>query len=408
MRSQLGLVDRLDAHYQQLKPGRIGVAVSGGSDSLALLHAAAAWGRAEVDAVTVDHGLRPEAEKEAEYVAGVCDGLGLSHSVLRWDGWDGKGNLQDHARKNRYSLIAEWAEARGLASVALGHTMDDQAETFLMRLARRSGVDGLGVMRSTFSRYGMRFDRPLLMEKREDLRAYLSDLGVAWVEDPSNEDDSFDRVKARNALETLGIDAEVLFDVSLNLRAASDALSWTARNFACDHVKTVSGDLIFDRARLNRLPSELHRRLLSGALQWVASATYPPRRDALIDAEIACHSPQNVSLHGCLVLVSDMTVRVVREHAAVARLTGPTDRLWDERWILDGPHAPDLEIRALGEALKDCPGWRDTRLPRASLIASPAIWRGNALVAAPVAGLHEGWVAKTRELADFASALISH
>ncbi len=408
MRSETGLVERLSDHFHPLKPDLIGIAVSGGSDSLALLHAAVAWDGPGIEAVTVDHGLRAEAAGEARHVADLCEGLGVPHQVLQWDGWDGKGNLQDHARKNRYSLIADWALGRGLDAVALGHTMDDQAETFLMRLSRRSGVDGLGTMKSTFSRYGMRFDRPFLMERRDGLRAYLSERNVTWVEDPSNEDESFDRVKARNALETLGIDTEVLFDVSQNLRAASTALGLTASQFAQDHGRVVSGDLIFDRARLNRLPPELRRRILAGALKWVASAEYPPRRDALDDVEIACRIPKNMTLHGCQVLISDMTVRIVREHAAVASLRCSTDQIWDARWVFDGPHAPNLEIRALGDAVMACPGWRETGMPRASLLASPAVFRGDSLVAAPVAGLNEGWTAKTRDLADFGGALIAH
>jgi tRNA(Ile)-lysidine synthase len=108
------------------------------------------------------------------------------------------------------------------------------------------------------------------------------------------------------------------------------------------------------------------------------------------------------------VTVSDMTVRVAREHAAVAGLRGPTDAPWDRRWHLAGPHAPDLELRALGEAVRDCPDWRATGLPRATLLASPAVWRGAALVAAPVAGLANGWTADTGGAADFAAFLISH
>jgi tRNA(Ile)-lysidine synthase len=408
VRSEAGLVEHLSAHFHELKPDLIGVAVSGGSDSLALLYAAVAWGGPAVEAVTVDHGLRPEAAGEARHVADLCEGLGVPHHVLCWDGWDGKGNLQDHARKNRYSLIADLARDRGLDAVALGHTMDDQAETFLMRLSRRAGVDGLGTMASSFDRYGVRFDRPFLMERRADLRAYLEAQGVKWVDDPSNEDEGFDRVKARKALETLGIDAVVLFDVSQNMRAASNALGHFAWQFALDHARVVEGDVIFDRARLNRLPPELHRRLLAGALKWVASAEYPPRRDALIDVEAACYLPKNATLHGCRILVSDMTVRVVREHAAVASLRCATDQIWDNRWLLEGPNGPDLEIRALGDAVMSCPDWRDTGMPRASLLASPAVFRGETLVAAPVAGLTEGWTAKTRDLADFGSALIAH
>jgi tRNA(Ile)-lysidine synthase len=344
-------------------------------------------------------------------VARLCEGLGIPHSVLRWEGWDGRGNLQDHARQNRYALIAGWAKARGLPSVALGHTMDDQAETLLMRLAREAGVEGLASMRLVFEREGARFDRPFLFDRRADLRAYLEAKGVAWVEDPSNEDESFGRVRARKALaalEPLGIGTEELLRVALNLRDASDALGQAASDFARAKAKAAGGDLIFDRTALRRQPAEIARRLLGHALMFVGSADYPPRREPLEKVMEHLRATGNTTLHGCLVTVSDMTVRVAREHAAVAGLRGPTDAPWDRRWRLAGPHAPDLELRALGEAVRECPDWRATGLPRATLLASPAVWRGDRLVAAPVAGLSNSWTADTGGAADFAAFLISH
>lgn len=410
MRSEGGLIERLERHYARLSPDRIGVAVSGGSDSLALLHAAQACG-VGVEAVTVDHGLRPEAADEARHVGTICRGLGVPLTVLRWDGWDGKGNLQDQARRTRYTMIADWARGRGLPSVALGHTMDDQAETFLMRLARESGVDGLARMRGTFERAGQRFDRPFLFDRREDLRAYLSGKAVRWIDDPSNEDPAFERVRARRtlaALEPLGIGAGTLFGVSGALRDASDALSRAAADFARAKVRSAGGDLVFDRSELRRQPDEIRRRLLAQGLRFVASAGYPPRRHALEDVLFHVMAGTNTTLHGCRVMVSDMTVRITREHAAVATLCAPTDALWDGRWRLEGPHAAGLEIRALGEAVRDCPGWRETGLPRATLLASPAVWQGGTLIAAPVAGLENGWSAVAPGSADFAAFLIAH
>ena len=403
-------VARIRTHYARLSPDRIGVAVSGGSDSLALLHAARA-ASLSVDAVTVDHGLRPGSAAEAAKVADLCRGLDVHHTVLRWDSWDGTGNVQDKARHARYALIADWARARGLASVALGHTMDDQAETFLMRLAREAGIDGLARMNATFERAGQRFDRPFLPLRRADLRDYLTGLGVAWLDDPSNDDDAFDRVKARRALaalEPLGIGAGTLFAVSGAMQDARAALSRLAADFARTRVRSAGGDLIFDRPALRGQPFEIQRRLVGQALRFVASADYPPRRQPLDEVLRHIEAGGNTVLHGCRVMVSDMTLRIAREHAAVSALAGPTDAAWDSRWRLDGPHAPDLEVRALGAALPDCPGWRETGLPRASLLASPAVWRGEELIAAPVAGLAEGWRATAPGVADFVAFLISH
>jgi tRNA(Ile)-lysidine synthase len=280
-----------------------------------------------------------------------------------------------------------------------------------MRLAREAGVEGLASMRLVFEREGVRFDRPFLFDRRADLRAYLTSLGVRWIEDPSNEDESFGRVRARRALESLaplGIEAEALFRVALNLRDASDALGQMASDFARSKVKAAGGDLIFDRTALRRLPAEIARRLVGHALMFVASAGYPPRREPLEGVMEHLRATGSVTLHGCLVTVSDMTVRIAREHAAVAGLRGPTQAMWDRRWRLTGPHEAGLEVRALGEAVRACPDWRTTALPRASLLASPSVWRGDVLVAAPVAGMGNGWTAEAPGAADFAAALISH
>ena len=403
------LIDRIDGAFGgEKRPRKIGVAVSGGSDSLALLHLLHDWGQVPLSAATVDHGLRPEAADEAAKVAEICETLGVPHQILCWQGWDGKGNLQDQARQNRYSLLADWATAQDCDTVVLGHTMDDQAETFLMRLSRASGIDALSGMESRIWRNDQRFDRPLLGVRRQELKDYLTKRGVAWIDDPSNEDDRFDRIKARRAiahLEEAGLSPEDITHSMINLSLAAMELRERAREIAQKVCREVSGDLIFDRAAFRRLNPDMQFRLLSKALMLVSSEPYPPRRDAMYDAEAAIYAARNHTLHGCLILTSDMAVRITREFKAVERHVTATDTWWDARWHLDGPHAPGLEIRALGEAVKDTP-WRETGMPRQSLLASPAIWRGETLIAAPVAGLSGGWTAQATGRGKFADFLL--
>ncbi len=405
------LIDAIDARFGDPRaPRKVGVAVSGGSDSLALLRLLAEWGRADhLAAATVDHGLRPEAADEARAVAEICDDLGIPHEILTWGAWDGRGNLQDQARRTRYSLLAGWARRAGVETVAIGHTLDDDAETFLMRVAREAGLDGLSGMAPVFWRHEMRFDRPLLTERREDLRAYLSDKGIRWIDDPSNEDTGFTRVNARaalKALEPIGITAEEIGGVITNLSLARMALDEHIRTIAARVVREASGDLIFDRSELMRQSPEVIRKLLASALRWVSGEEYPPRRDALSELEAAIYAGRTGTLHGCLVATTDMTIRVAREPAAAARSSGATSEIWDGRWRIDGPHAPGLEVRALGDAIVDTP-WRDMKMPRRSLLASPAIWEGDRLVAAPVAGLENGWRAFATGRGTFAAFLLS-
>jgi tRNA(Ile)-lysidine synthase len=289
--------------------------------------------------------------------------------------------------------------------------MDDQAETFLMRLAREAGVDGLAAMDHRFSRDGMAFWRPAMMLQRAELRAFLTRHGLGWRDDPSNEDDAFDRVKARRALAALaplGIDAHRLMGVAVNLSAARSALERTTWEAARRIAREDTGDITIDRDAFLALPWEIQRRLLAAALVWVSGAEYAPRRDALADLAASILRGDTHTLAGCLFRADDKAVRIAREYNAVRDLSAPLDQPWDGRWRLVGPGA-GREIRALGEAIKSCPDWRTSGLPRASLMASPAVWDGDRLVAAPLAGLANGYSATIdHPKGDFLTSVLSH
>lgn len=401
--------------FEHTQARRIGVAVSGGSDSLALLHLVCNWALThgvKVHAATVDHGLRSEAPSEAAYVAQICEGLGVSHTILCWTDWDKSGNLQAEARAARYRLLADWAKSRNLESVLLGHTMDDQAETLLMRLARGAGVDGLSAMAARFTRAGQTFGRPLLDVRRQDLRKFLNARDVAWIDDPSNTDPAYDRVRVRAALATLGeigLDAPVLSRVSQNLAESRDALRWQVAQIAKDTVTTDRGDIIVSLSDITAYPDEILRRLMSEALMWVSGASYVPRGRAMTRLVAALRAGRGETLHGCLVRVSHGKCRISREWAAVARVVscGPMDQeiVWDRRWHVTGPWQEGLQVRALSEqGILQVPDWRNCGLPRQSLLASPSVWYGETLVSAPLAGWEQGWRAEiSPERANFLS-----
>lgn len=407
------LLHVVDTVFPGGPPPRVGVAVSGGGDSMALLHVAWRWAQQtghQVEAVTVDHGLRPAAADEARAVAASCARLGVPHSILRWDG-SKTGNTMAAARSARYRLIADWARARDVGGVMLGHTANDVAETFLMRLGRKAGVDGLAAMDVTFERHGITWARPFWKRQREALRAYLWRHGVDWVEDPTNDDAAFDRTRARAALEALaplGIDVEGLKETAHALRMARSALEHYTAEAAGKHVVEHNGDLLIPLGARPPLHPEIERRLISKGLQWVASEPYAPRRSVLynLDAGLADDGSRHTAA-GCLVTQEPGRVlRISREYEAVKTTRCATTEIWDNRWKLDGPHDPGLEIRALGRAVKDCPEWRNAELPRRSLMASPAVWKGDELIAAPLAGNNPDWTA--RIVTSFPSYLLSH
>ncbi|MEO1492883.1 MAG: tRNA lysidine(34) synthetase TilS, partial [Pseudomonadota bacterium] len=231
----------------------VGVAVSGGSDSMALLALLHRWadGRdVRISAATVDHGLRVEARAEAERVAAFCASRGIRHEILTLGDLSGPGNLSARARDARYAALTAHFLPQGCVTdapyetsadavgcvrdaplVLLGHTMDDQAETVLMRLARGSGAEGLSAMAPERHAHGIRWVRPLLALRRDALRDWLRAEGIAWIDDPTNADPRYDRVKARRALEALtplGLTAEGVADTAARLARQSEVLRTAA------------------------------------------------------------------------------------------------------------------------------------------------------------------------------------
>lgn len=406
------------AHFGGTPPVRLGVAVSGGSDSLALLHFLNDWrgaGGPALRVATVDHGLRPEAAVEAADVARLCAALGLAHDTLHWAGRAARGNLPDQARRARYRLLGDWARRHDLTDVAIGHTEDDLAETFLMRLARGAGVDGLAAMRARWQADGITFHRPILTLGRKHLRDMLRNRGVRWVDDPTNIDPAYLRPQVRAALAALaplGLDSPTLAATARRLAGARAALGACARSAAERITSVENGDLLWRRDDFAHLPNETARRLLLAGLAWMTGQHYSPRGAAMTAFLEAARTGRRMTLQGCVLSASSTHLRLTREYRAVARLCVASSAVWDGRWraiaATDGP--AHVTIAALGAVgLRACPDWRAGGLPHASALASPALWRGNTLIAAPLAGWPNGWrMQPLQDLAHYLDSPIFH
>jgi len=425
------LTDRFAARMGALLgpdfPKDIALAVSGGGDSMVMLALSHEWARpmgVGLWVVTVDHGIRPESADEAAMVAAECAALGHPHATLRWH-WDGQGNLQDAARRARLALIDRWRG--GLAHVLFAHTQDDVAETFLMRLARGSGVEGLSAMAerrlvraqggdvATLSDAevtqtappppapqgaapGFQVIRPLLGEGRAGLRHFAQTLNLPFVDDPSNADPRFDRARARAALAQLGIDAADIAATARRLARARDALAARARSVAEEVARADDlGVLRFDRDGFADVERDTQLRLLAAGLQWVAGAEYRPRAaplEALLDRALAGGGG---TLHGAQVEVTRAHIEIFREYAALAGLDVPGGiaTLWDGRWRIHGAGLAGMRVRALGDA-----GWAQLPVPRpeaprhAIARTMPAVFVGERLVACPAAGFGSGVTAE--------------
>jgi tRNA(Ile)-lysidine synthase len=255
---------RFAADLDALVPAgdRLGLAVSGGPDSLALLLLATAVRPGKVEAATVDHVLRAESRAEAEGVGVICKRLGVPHHILTVE-WDERpsANIQARAREARYFLLDEWALRRELRSIATAHHADDQAETLLMRLARGAGLSGLvGTRKRRLLDGGVQLVRPLLGWRRSELAEIVAGSGLTPVDDPANRDPRHDRTRFRGLLnDAEWADVDRLAASAAWLAEADEALVWMTTALATSRIAPDGEALTLDA---EGLPRELQRRLL--------------------------------------------------------------------------------------------------------------------------------------------------
>jgi tRNA(Ile)-lysidine synthase len=255
------------------------LAVSGGPDSVALMWLAARWRRAlkqgpRLIAVTVDHGLRAEAAREAREVKRLAGTLDLPHRTLRWTGSKPNAGLPEAAREARYRLLAKAARASGATHVLTAHTRDDQAETLLMRLLRGSGIAGLAAMARETEREGVQLARPLLAIPKARLVATLEKARIGYAVDPTNDDTAFTRPRLRTLMPALaaeGGDPRTLARLAARLARANAAVEVLADG-AERYLALRDGNAArpgFDGGAFVALPEEIRLRLLKRAIDRV-------------------------------------------------------------------------------------------------------------------------------------------
>ncbi len=296
--------------------GAIVVAVSGGGDSIALMHLLKDFARASKRpspiVLTVDHGLRKHSARDAKQVATWARQAGLTAHVLTWRGVKPKSGVEAAARMARYKLMGDWLAKKKITTLHVGHTRDDQAETFLLRLARGSGLDGLAAMQpnSPWPRegYDLTVSRPLLDIGRADLRAHLTAKGHAWLEDPMNQDTSFDRVKIRKAQDALagaGLTPARIAAACAHLgraRLALEVVTEAVLARAARRLEGRKGGFALDPIAVTAAPREIGLRALAALLMAVSGQPYRPRFEALerlFDRLAGGTLGRGVTLHGC-------------------------------------------------------------------------------------------------------------
>ncbi len=313
------------------------LAVSGGPDSTALMVLAARWAKArkrapKLLAVTVDHGLRAAAAGEAAAVKRLANRLGVAHRTLRWRGKKPKSGLQEAAREARYRLLAHAAARAGYGHILTAHTLDDQAETVLFRLARGSGLGGLAGMAHaaplpkslSMSAVGTFFlVRPLLRIPKARLIATLEAAGVPYSEDPTNRDPRFARARLRAFMPELaneGLDARGLARFAARARRAEMAIEFAvaaAREALAPGPWPQRGPVAFAAAQFANLPAEVALRLLGRAIAHTGDEgpVELAKLESLYDSLRQAHSRLRRTLAGALISLGSDRLTVERAPA---------------------------------------------------------------------------------------------
>jgi tRNA(Ile)-lysidine synthase len=385
----------------------LAAAVSGGADSMAMALLLDTWVRARrgtLSVLTVDHRLRPESGAEARAVGRTLKAHGIGQRILTWKGDVPAANLQAEARRIRYDLLEDWCARHGVLHLVLAHHREDQAETFLLRLGRGSGLDGLAAMPAIQERAALRLLRPLLPVPKACLQATLRARGIDWIDDPSNRDTRHARVRMRKLAPDLaaeGLDSARLAATARSLGRARAALEETLAAFLLTSVSLrPEGYAILSPSAFAQAPEEIALRGLARVLGVVGGGAYAPRLESLehllarLREGVREGLPRAATLGGCRILPRGGKrphILVARERRGLPVLplaSGRTLR-WDGRFDLTlsrksssselkvgplGAHriAADSPIRTLAGAI-----------PAAATAGLPAVSDAKGLLVVP-------------------------
>lgn len=360
------------------------VAVSGGSDSIALLLLASAWAGhvgANLQVVTIDHGLRPEAAAEAAFVSGVSEGLNLPHLTIAWEGLKPESGISNASRTARYQLLEEFALDIGAKTILVGHTANDQAETILMRNARGEegqqdrGLSGIAPLMILPQR--TKLVRPLLGFSRNTLRCYLKEMSQSWIEDPSNLDETYERVRIRNRLKD---NESCIFNICYLATLAGrlrKVVSDEAASILAENLKISQGPLYsFPKQAFENKPEPVKKLILQVLIAIAGGAEYYVSSHS-ISKLFESETTSRMTLGRCVIEKSENNFKFYREKRNLPSIMiGPGDRvLWDGRFIVDNNSASSYFCGAMSfEQLQEVEQVKGGKLnikPRAVLGSTP-------------------------------------
>ena len=309
--------------YSKIKNKEFALAVSGGSDSLCLAYLSKTYSlefKNEIHTLIVDHGLRKESKKEALKVKKILSTNGIKSKILSWKKKIPKSNIQHNARNIRYSLIAKYCQKKNIKFLITAHHMDDQIENFFIRLFRGSGLTGLSSMNeSSDLNNELKIIRPFLTFKKKDLQYVTLKYFKTYIEDPSNDDNKYLRIrirKYRNKMETEGLNSDKVIKTINNLLSADKALKFYKNKALYKHVSFFSKTrCLINKKLFSEEAGEIIFKSFSDILSLISGTYYPPRSKKIVSLinRIKKRNFPKSTLGGCVIEKKENFIVVYKE-----------------------------------------------------------------------------------------------
>lgn len=336
-------------HKHHIMETTFAIGVSGGADSLALaLMFKEAYPDYRLIALTVDHGLRPSSREEAQYVAKLMKQYNIEHHTLVWEGEKPQTGIEEQARLARYKLLCDWCNDNRISYLAIAHHLYDQAETFLMRLQRGSGLYGLSAMDEISERHGVRLLRPLLNIHPDILKDYLKAKNIDWVEDESNQCSDFLRVRMRKFLPTLELEATIssarICEAAADLRRVRCFLEDTVHSIIQEKVHNWNDvGYSVDYAEFLSWHKEIRFYVLGQLISTLQQQAYAPEADSLtaLVQQLSDKKFSGATLGGCHILNEGLKLWIIKENRD--RPDTYTTAEWDA-YVIENPEVRGIKI----------------------------------------------------------------
>jgi tRNA(Ile)-lysidine synthase len=331
--------------------------------------------------LTVNHGMRQEAEAEATYVGTIARQFNLPHTILSAPTSAKKPITQADARDLRYGLLADWCNQKGIKFCALGHHKKDQAETFLFRLYRGSGIEGLASMQDDMVYQGCHFIRPLLDAEPEALKELLRMENIQWCDDPSNHAPKYMRTHLGKAIKSLPLSFDALTQAAAGAKTIKEERAKRVELFLSQKAHFFSGGYCaLEAEALAHQKEIIARAILAQVIKWITGAVFSPRGGALenLRTEMGNRDKTAKTLAHCHIIYKEGSFYFFKEqaHLAMPRVGVKT---WDNRFYFDGVMPKDAMLGAVGKLEQEV----DSSIPKIIRPTLPALWHKGEIIAAP-------------------------